>query len=1000
MNKCHCFINDFVLRFFCMIFLFFYSQVLTAQSYDVHTKNTEEPSVQSLLSDSNLQKFTLENGLAVFILEDSSTPLVRIEYDCRAGFSSQTIQTSGFFKLYSNVIAASVSDLQFSQVQCNADSTRYIVNTTSSNIDDYLRLLAELFFEPEFSNSILAEQLALLKEDVRASASSTSGFINSAIDSRVFSSSPWKHDTGVYPALFEKTTTEEARTILKEIADRWYTPQNSALFISGNVNQKKMLELIKNTFGEYYSSYKIPKSTSSIAVNKNRKFVLHDGAFSNDITQVVMQYTVLTPEECEVEATMLNNDYSSFKTNIIQNRALRIPGNDYINVAAAHKKDSSRLIIQSIFQKPEKNNQKNAKNKDIADTDAITQVLQFCEQVQAGIQNSGKEEFLAAKHQLDYNYLQLKNNSTSFMENLSVMWAMEPYSNYSEQREMPFCLDYASADFENIKSIVSAENPFVFVLVNSAEYRKNKNAFDKAGFEEITEKNASWYNQKLFENIKNSEKKNNSLKFEYKIDNDYFQKNLETIKSEQLSNGIPLFSKKNAETSEITLLLSVKGGKLKSAASNKNGFEETMIYLLASNIQQEIFRQQQSQMMVYFPKVDYECNLTSSYISITCDKNDFSACCKGLLNALVYEEISPAVADRIVSYVQYNKRLENGITGKQLYDKAIKQLYKETDFSKIFDTDEEILQNINFQQILESYPLLLNARNYSVILTGNFDNNYYDLLNSSLGVLADLENQIKFKDLSAEKPKKFDNDNENDDDEKLLVHITHKFFAAAGADKNAPMPSVLIPTTDFQDPVLYVYFSPNASTKESVYFEALLLYVKKLLENQNWVVSEEPIYPLTDTAGLIIQNVTKIKDFESAYTKVITELTEQFDSLLNNERQSENQSENQNDCYSGYNVTENQVDYNSENSNVNTKTTLAQKIKDNWIYENMNNAVTNEGTAILIQKGLEYFPYDFQPDYYLQQYNLIQNAQLSDFSQFISSFAADNVFKVYSADAK
>ena len=44
-----------------------------------------------------LQEYTLENGMQVFLLEDSTDAQVHIEYSCRAGFSSQTQSKNGFF---------------------------------------------------------------------------------------------------------------------------------------------------------------------------------------------------------------------------------------------------------------------------------------------------------------------------------------------------------------------------------------------------------------------------------------------------------------------------------------------------------------------------------------------------------------------------------------------------------------------------------------------------------------------------------------------------------------------------------------------------------------------------------------------------------------------------------------------------------------------------------------------------------------------------------------
>ena len=71
----------------------------------------------------NIHEYTLENGLTVFVLEDTSTPLIRIEYTTRAGFSNQTKETSGFFKLYTRIFEAACP-LEFETVECNADSSR------------------------------------------------------------------------------------------------------------------------------------------------------------------------------------------------------------------------------------------------------------------------------------------------------------------------------------------------------------------------------------------------------------------------------------------------------------------------------------------------------------------------------------------------------------------------------------------------------------------------------------------------------------------------------------------------------------------------------------------------------------------------------------------------------------------------------------------------------------------------------------------------------------
>ena len=85
-----------------------------------------------------VNQYTLENGLSVFLLEDPSEALVRIEFSVKAGFSSQTKDTAGFFYLYSDLIQNS-SSLNFESVSCNAESSRYQLTVTPSQIESCLQ---------------------------------------------------------------------------------------------------------------------------------------------------------------------------------------------------------------------------------------------------------------------------------------------------------------------------------------------------------------------------------------------------------------------------------------------------------------------------------------------------------------------------------------------------------------------------------------------------------------------------------------------------------------------------------------------------------------------------------------------------------------------------------------------------------------------------------------------------------------------------------------------
>ena len=445
-------------RFFIPLTLFF---LITSRLFAAPVNQTLE--------------YTLENGMQVFILEDSSDAQVHIEYTCRAGFSSQTQSTCGFFRLFSKLIQAANPVINFSDIQCNADSSRYFIETGPSEVNDILFRLSDAVFSPDFSDDLLSSQLNSLKKEVSDNANSMSFYINAAIDSRVFSEAPWKHDSGIYPPLFKKTTEKTARTILKQISEQWYTPKNSALFISGNINADKTLLMLRNSFGRFYSSFRTPVEKPSVPVNKQRKYVFHSNEISPELTQIVVQYTMLDMEESDLMALALGYESSLFKQQVLSFEELNIPGDEYINVSAAHKKDSSRLIIQTLLQPPEN-------KKAAAATSSFKQASLFLKQLDLIPEIVRPEEFEYAKNQLAYSLNRNAAIPAELMKTLSSFWAVHPY--YQEQEtnlegfESKTALSLMSRNqklrnnslTESISKLKS-EEPFVFIIINSKDFK-------------------------------------------------------------------------------------------------------------------------------------------------------------------------------------------------------------------------------------------------------------------------------------------------------------------------------------------------------------------------------------------------------------------------------------------------------------------------------------------------------------------------------------------------
>ena len=109
-------------------------------------------------------------------------------------------------------------------MECKSDASSYKFTTTNSALEKDLESLAQAIFNPQFSDDLIKEELDLLKKQVQEDSKTPAYLINSAIDSKIFSSAPWKHDSGIYPSIFKYLTTSQARNYLDDIKYNFYQP--------------------------------------------------------------------------------------------------------------------------------------------------------------------------------------------------------------------------------------------------------------------------------------------------------------------------------------------------------------------------------------------------------------------------------------------------------------------------------------------------------------------------------------------------------------------------------------------------------------------------------------------------------------------------------------------------------------------------------------------------------------------------------------------------------
>ena len=924
---------------------------------------------------SNFAEYTLQNGMHVFVLEDLAAAPIKIEYAVKAGTNAQTPKTAGFFPLYTRLFVeagkASYPEQAddwlpaSAKISCDTDAARCRMTIAPEEIEKAFSQLAYCAFSPSFSDANIAAQFTALKNEVMNYSFSTAGFMNASIDARIYADAPWKRDSGVYPALFTKTPLAGVRTVLMNIARSYYVPEKSALFISGGIQKAAVLKAAEKTFGAWPASVVVPAQTKTAletaAVRKTgqRKFVISDPLFSSDLTQIVVQYTSLSAVQADMAAQAFNARSSSFKSTVLSHKELGIRSSEYIDAAATHKNGEARLVFQSLLEKS-----KTAPDK---------QAAAFIACIKDGARGLSSAELMRARQNLAAEYRMRFGNSASLMDALSEKWA----SAQAGQKTAPLISelfdsfdDIINFDVAAFEAAYADEAPFVFVLVNSNVYKRFAKAFAHAGYESVTQKNGSWYTQELYKNITNenlAEEKASDQSDDSSAAAFYRAQNRAAFSSFTLANGIPVVCKQNAFSPSALVMLSVSGGELASASNP--GFFSILVYALADNIQKEIDAQKELGTIDGTPSVRAEIDLTSGTISIESFADDMSVIMPCISRALIYGDIRPAQADGLVYNARSQKRLRDGNTAQQLYGRAVAELFPDSPYAAVFDSNSDILERTQYADVLASYPSLLDASRYTLIVAGRFDPLIIrDALSSSLGMLSPQTPRGNAK--PAVGIPAFPNDKNG---KRISVALRHLFLTDTPAKDAGPRPEMLVPTKDFSDPVQYWLPSPSEDTRARTICNALLFALRNRLRKNAASLSAD--------IGVHADGATQAMQ-AAVITFTHAGRTDAIDTLY----------------------ARTIAAFGAELEDETTFARVKAELQSVWVLEQLSPTQTNRGTALLIHEGLEEAASgdtltDAQT--YLASYEIIDELSREEAcSVFKACFSAPAPLALYSKDSK
>ncbi|MBP5283728.1 MAG: hypothetical protein J6Y93_03580, partial [Treponema sp.] len=491
---------------------------------------------------------------------------------------------------------------------------------------------------------------------------------------------------------------------------------------------------------------------------------------------------------------------------LLKQKNLAIMAGEYINVASAQTKNSSRLIIQSILEK--------TKVSPVVQSELFLEISRHAERF-------SQEDFNREARLYESYFQELSDNSSLLME------ALAEWNSHSDSDFFSRSQTLSSQNAAELEISYLEQTPFVFVLVNSAVYARYEKEFKKQGYTLITRKTAPWYERQKYrdffrtQNVKpeksdaDSDIRNASLKF--------IKENRAQISGFTLTNGIPVTVKKTPSSNTTAVMLTISGGEL-LFADKTPGLCSLLTNALAANMRRLIDELYSQGVLSSTVNVTARTTAEYSVLTVTCPSDQVNECLSLMSRAIIYSDISPALADGIAYDLRTQWRMQTGNPEFQLLCEAVRMMYSKP-YVNLFKDKEDKPAAMEFTQISSSYPLLLDSTRFSLVIAGGTtgDESLTTALNSTFGVLGTTA-QTHSTGSGVSKP--------SVPRKTKKVQLRHQFFTDISADKAGPRPAVLVPTTDFSDPLIYIFECPDLSSTDLALFNSLLYELQDRLQKK------------------------------------------------------------------------------------------------------------------------------------------------------------------------
>ncbi len=201
--------------------------------------------------------YSLENGLKVQLIPETSTSVVATLVLVRSGYAAEGSR-SGFSHLLEHLVFAGTNERSREEIQQEVrelggyvngftrdDYTGYLIVGHRDHLPRHLDILADMLFHSTIEEKALGEAKDVVLEEIRRTRSRPGARDEELFQSLLYEGSPYAESGIGNESAVSSVTRDEVENFYK----RAYRPNNMVILIRGGLKKEKMREAFMESFG-------------------------------------------------------------------------------------------------------------------------------------------------------------------------------------------------------------------------------------------------------------------------------------------------------------------------------------------------------------------------------------------------------------------------------------------------------------------------------------------------------------------------------------------------------------------------------------------------------------------------------------------------------------------------------------------------------------------------------------------------------------------------------